>query len=66
MKTTATTQQTWEVTIKAAETNHTLADHFFETEEEARNFIEEMIDEDLETDDYETYDYYLNGELQYD
>lgn len=56
------TQATWKVETRNNETNTIIETRTFETEEAALVYIENQIDDDLYNDEYETYDYLLNGE----
>ena len=53
---------TYEVSYKDMETGKIYKYQTFETREDAETAIEELEDADLETADYERYEYFINGE----
>ena len=58
-----TTSTTFKVDVWNYQEDLLVQSKTFQTEEEALQFITESIDEDMEYGDYNTYDYFVNGEL---
>ncbi|MBQ2012112.1 MAG: hypothetical protein IIU51_05835 [Bacteroidaceae bacterium] len=61
-----TNNKTWKVEVKSNRYQMTIESITFEDEIQALLFIEASIDQDIDNDEYDDNDYYLNGELMTD